>query len=97
VDHAVKFFLSHQSDPSVSTDGNLFLSHYAPLEQGDGLDLGLHLVEGLNLFNVVLGLAGMSAHQLQDIVEVIHLEFLMKRELHVFCPVFSHQGIFHFF
>lgn len=97
MDHALEFFLSEHGDSSVSTNGNLFLRYSASLDIGDGFDLGLHLVEGLNLFKVDLGLASMSAEQLEHIIEVIHLEFLMQRELHLFGPVFSHQRIFHFF
>lgn len=97
MDHGDEFFLSEHEDSLVSTDGNFFLSHHTILEVRDRSDLGLHLVEGLNLFEIVLGLASVSAHQLQNVVKVILLEILMQGELHVFDPVFSHVRVAHFF
>lgn len=62
VDHADEFFLGQHSYSFVGTDSDVFISHLTALKQGNRLDLRLHTVKGLNLLQVILGLAGMSTH-----------------------------------
>lgn len=81
----------------VSSNGYLLVSHLLTLNYADRLDLGFHVIKSTNLFDVILGLASMSAHKLEDIKEVIHLEVFMEREFHLLNPIFPHERISNFF
>jgi len=80
----------------VSSNGYLLVSHLLTLNYTDRLDLGFHIIKSAYFLNVILGLASMSAHKLEDIEEVIHFEVFMEREFHLLNPIFPHERISNF-